>query len=591
MLDAVREVRAAQWSPDDPRLVELDQRIALRCGEAGDLGRARALAERVLATLERTLPADDLGVLRAKQDLGATLQLTRELERAHTLFEEVHDALVERLGHDDPDLVAARVNLGITTFELGDTARGLALLEDAYSSGRRVFTVGDPQTFELRTNLAAMRVGVGDVAGGIALLEAAIEDLPPGTSDEDPRLLVALQNLAAAYMFDGRMEAALELGRRLHVARRDALPPDHPDVLATKVNLAQALRAVGRWEEAAVLFDEARATCESTLPPDHPVRLGAQENLALSLCDRDQLDRAAELQASVIAGRERTLPPDHADVGRAYRNFGRILELLGDTTRLRDAASRLLETVRSSGIGASQRSPRGARATVEKVLFDLELVARWNEAVRATDGEPLDSALFETLETLRVVSTSAVELERGAATDDELRSARDELAQVRRELSDTSGVAPTDAAAVDAWRARLVELALRRGSPAAGLRMARLGLGAPPVELEVLASLPRRGARRGDLLASRDSSPAERDLVGGGGRRTRGFRPRAGRHAPLRRPGGIARIERLWSTRGAPHSGVRSNAGSTWRTPRTARRSGRRCAACSRRRPVPRGSR
>ncbi len=515
---AILELRTRIFPGDHPDLLAAKQNLAATRAALGDLAGARALEEEVLEARARLLPKDHPDLLAAKLDLAVTKGELGDLAGADELFQQVLEARTRLLPPDHPDLLVAKQNLAVTRRLLGDLAGARELAEEVFEARTRLLPPDHSELLLAEQNLAMARKALGDLQGARELEEELLEArkrlLPP----DHPNLLGAKQNLAATRHVLGDLTGARELLEEVLAARTRLLPPDHPDLLVAKLNLAGTRYALGDFAGARGPFEEVVEAWTRLLPPEHPDLLTAKMNLAVTRYNLGDLAGARELEEEVLEARTRLLPGDHPDLLRAKGNLAamryelgnlsgarelgeelveawtRLLPeghpdllaakqglaemryALGDLAGARELASSLLEGVRSRARTLRSEAARSARESARAELQRVSVAFSWNLA-----SEPehfLDSELFETVESLRLVSITSAETAHAFATQPDLAEIAARATEARARLSQLA-VAATDRArpvegsiedAVEDWRKSLLELAEERDRAERALR-------------------------------------------------------------------------------------------------------------------------
>ena len=122
---------------------------------AGRLKDAIPQYERVVADMERLLPAGHRDALAARAILGAAYQQGRRLREAITTYERVVADSERALGPGDIDTLTTRRNLATAYNEAGRTADGVKVLRRALADCERYLGAGHPMTSTVRDNLHA----------------------------------------------------------------------------------------------------------------------------------------------------------------------------------------------------------------------------------------------------------------------------------------------------------------------------------------------------------------------------------------------------------------------------------------------------
>jgi len=120
--------------------------LAVAYRDAGDLGRAIPLFERVLGAQLRVLGQDHPHTLISRDNLALAYQESGDLGRAIPLFEQALTHWGRVLGQDHPNTVMVRDNLAVAYRDAGDLGRAIPLFEQALSDSVRVLGADHPQT-------------------------------------------------------------------------------------------------------------------------------------------------------------------------------------------------------------------------------------------------------------------------------------------------------------------------------------------------------------------------------------------------------------------------------------------------------------
>lgn len=424
--NAVRIFRESTLHSEHPRLQAARGNLALTVYSLGDLGRARALLEQVLAVYQRTLPRDHPNMLKVQENLAIVLGGFGDYEGKRELLERVIKVHEQTLSPDHLDLQTARMNLAIALIDLNDYQEARALLEKALDVYERTLPPNHSEMQKVRLNLAVTLRNLGDLQGARKLDEKVIEIYEQTVSPDHPALQTAKMNLALTLSALGDtigsralLEDVVEVrertlpsdhpnlqqarvnlsatliklkdyhGARTHLeqvleVRERTLPPDHPHLQIVRGNLALIKRNLGDLEGARTLGEKVLEVCERTLPPEHPNRQRALRHLIATLKKLGELKRACLLQEKLLIAREQTLPPDHPEIQNARLDLAIILTDLGDLHNARLLEEMVVEAHERTlppdhpdlqnarcNLAASLSDlgdPHGARSLLEKVL-------------------------------------------------------------------------------------------------------------------------------------------------------------------------------------------------------------------------------
>jgi CHAT domain-containing protein len=457
--EEVLAARARVLLPEDPSLLSTKNNLAVTRMALGDRPGARALFEEVHEARSRLLPADHPELLNAKQNLAGVLCDLGDLQGALALEEEVLAARTRLLPADHSDLQAAKVNLAVTKCRLGDLPGAHALFEEALAVLARSLAADHPELLKVKQNLSVTRFLLGDLAGARELSEEVLAARSGSFPSDHPELLAAQLNHAVMLRNLGDPAAAEELGEQVLAAQARLLPPDHPELLDAMQNLAVAKQALGDVEGARGLFEEVLAA-QSSLPPDHPYLLAAKLNLVTLRYVRGDFSGSAELSEDVLDSWSALLPVGHPQLFAARLNLALTRKALGDLRGAREVLSSLLEGLRARAawlrLEAARASREGARTALEQLCDAISASA-------GTDGsETLDPQVFETLESLRLVSVASSETRHALPRHPRLAQALRESAGARSRINDLVAAGPGSGSSIEAWRMELLRLAEER---------------------------------------------------------------------------------------------------------------------------------
>ena len=485
VFEAVLEARERSLPADHPKLLASRLNLAVLMKQMGDLAGARALEESALEAYERSLPADHPELLRARLNLASSMGQMGDLAEARVLEESVLEAYERSLPADHPKLLIVRQNLAVSMHELGDLAGARALYESVLEASERTLPADHPDLLAARQNLASSMYDMGDVAGARALYESVLEASERSLPADHPALLAARQNLAISMKQMGDLAGARALYESVLEARERTLPADHPDLLRVRQNLANSMRQMGDHAGARALYESVLVARERTLPADHPDLLGARQNLAVSMSKMRDLAGARSLEESVLAAYERTLPADHPDLLLARMNLASSMYQMGDLAGVRALLTRQCEGMKSRVLAALALAPRQARGTVGAEAYRLGGSSFFSEL-----GESETStAVFELMETMRLVASEAARSLASFGADPELAPILAKADELRREQGNLIGGAAQSDMNPEEVAAELTRLSLVRDrlEGEANLVLAGRGVVAQPVEAASLA--------------------------------------------------------------------------------------------------------
>nr|WP_237523645.1 HEXXH motif-containing putative peptide modification protein [Streptomyces sp. SID5466] len=281
-LDALTAVRSTRLGEDDPATIEARLAGVWPLRGLGRLHEAEAVCLDIMASCDRTLPADHALSQSAR---GSRARVLRELGRYAEAERELRAVLRLRLADpatDPAKVLRSRHDLAALLHESGR-------LDEAVDELRRMW---DNRSRHGGVDVTVMSIGV--------TLAAALRD--SGRPDE-------AQGIAAAIV-DGC--------RRL-------LDEDHPLLLAARHEHARTVRDLGQLERAESEFAEIRRLYAARLGPEHHNALAARHELATVLHLSGRHAEAEEHLRAVLDINGRQLGADHPDVNVCRANLALVL--------------------------------------------------------------------------------------------------------------------------------------------------------------------------------------------------------------------------------------------------------------------------
>ncbi|HTJ44089.1 MAG TPA: tetratricopeptide repeat protein, partial [Kofleriaceae bacterium] len=450
---------------------------------ADGLVAARALATEARAVAYRPFQAEALF------ELGRLQEVTGDYAAA---ADSLRDAGIDaEAGRDDRIAARAWIQLvWVIGARLGKADEAQTLAREAEAKLERA-GADDLMLAELDRVRGQLASDAGKAAVALDYAQRVLALRRKASPDDVAAIALAESDVADALAQQGTYDQAIAQYRDALADMERAVGADHPMRISTLTNLATALRAQAHYDEALAVFDRAEAIAIEVYGPDHPT-------LATIYMDRGGVERAqGKLDAAsahydrALAIWTRALGPDHANVGTVhyYRGSvaleqGRIDLAIGEFERARDIWQRALGPDNPSlsaayaGLGDARLAKGDARgalaayergiALIEKALGpthpDLANGLTGAGLARLALGDPRRAvASLERALAIRVADPGdPVDLARTqfglaralvAAGGDRGR-ARD-LAEHARAAFAASPTGQREAAAVEAWRARL----------------------------------------------------------------------------------------------------------------------------------------
>ncbi|MFI0014502.1 aKG-HExxH-type peptide beta-hydroxylase [Streptomyces griseus] len=334
-LDALTAVRSTRLGEDDPATIEARLAGVWPLRGLGRLHEAEAVCLDIVASCDRTLPADHALSQSAR---GSRARVLRELGRYAEAERELRAVLRLRLtdpATDPAKVLRSRHDLAALLHESGR-------LDEAVDELRRMW---DVRSRPGGLDVTVMSIGV--------TLAAALRD--SGRPNE-------AQSVAAAVVKDCRR----------------VMDEDHPLLLSARHEHARTVRDLGQLERAENEFAEVRGLYTARLGPEHYNTLAARHELATVLHLSGRHTEAEEHLRAVLDINGQRLGADHPDVNVCRANLALVLREgaeaePGTTEGLVDLSGLSLGEALSLDISSRQArdtvtrfgSPRQSRSAVE----------------------------------------------------------------------------------------------------------------------------------------------------------------------------------------------------------------------------------
>lgn len=248
--------------------------------EAGDYGRADALARDGSVELERALGPDSRELAVLLNELGILGKYLGRFDDSEGYYRRAL-AIHERHGEVDSANVAAILhNLGGLAHERGDH-------ETAYGYARRGLDVraalAQPDPLALaqdRAAFAAILIDLVRYDEADALLADALAAYESWYGPRHYEVGVTLHNLGCLRYRRGQLDAAAETLRRAYEVKRAVLGRRHPDLAITLYAQARCARVLDDRRRAVTLLRKACALLEPVVSPDQPTLVACRQQLA-----------------------------------------------------------------------------------------------------------------------------------------------------------------------------------------------------------------------------------------------------------------------------------------------------------------------
>jgi tetratricopeptide (TPR) repeat protein len=237
--------------------MKVGNQLSLLYKRYGDLAKAEALSRRVLADMERLVPADHPVLFTTLNNHAALLQAQEKFEEAEELFRRAFEGKRSVLGETHLETVQAQSNWATVLLSLERFSEAEKVFREVLEIAQSAYGTDSHVTITCMNNLA---MGVKDSGGSkdevLCLLRAAQEASARVQGESHPATLESLNNLGTALLELCDLPAdAEEIHRKCLGLRERVLGESHPDTLESLSNLIAALQrgGVDQQTEAAIL--------------------------------------------------------------------------------------------------------------------------------------------------------------------------------------------------------------------------------------------------------------------------------------------------------------------------------------------------
>lgn len=302
---------------------------------------------RALAIREKALGPNDTRVADVLNNLALAYLKAADYARAEPVLQRVLAINEKALGPDDPSIAGDYNNLGGLYLETGDYVRAEAMFERALAIHEKALGRNHSALAEYLGNLAELYREKGDYARAVPLAQRALEIREKAFGPDHPAVADSLNNLGLLCKSNGDDKCALSLLQRTLAIREKFLGAEHPQTAATLHNLGLFHLDRGEYAAAAPFFERAMAIKGKALGPEHPLLATTLTALAEVHFQGKDHARAEPLLQRALTIQEKTLGSNHPEVANTYGQMvshflarGRVFEALGAARRATDIQDR-----------------------------------------------------------------------------------------------------------------------------------------------------------------------------------------------------------------------------------------------------------
>lgn len=290
---------------------------------------AAALAEQILSTRQRWLPADHVDTARALFNLGNTLLAREQPDQAQARFLEASQMFLRIYGGAHPNLAAALSRLATTLIQSGDLETGLRFHQSALKMRRELDPGDNPDV--------ALSLGdVGDAlssqrkpADALPFYQEQVEMLRRLRPGDDALVATRIDRLGDCLFALFRAADALPLYEEALAMRRRLFVGDHTELATSLHNMGVCLHALYRYDDALQFHEEAAAMRRRLAGGDHADVARSLDNAGYCLSQLGRWDESLARHEEALAMQRRLHPGDHPDVVASLNSTSMWLSLRG----------------------------------------------------------------------------------------------------------------------------------------------------------------------------------------------------------------------------------------------------------------------
>jgi len=261
---------------ENPRRLASQHALAEAYLANGEVSKAVALLEHVVAIRSKILAEDQQDWLASQHSLAGAYQANGEVPKAVELLEHVVGIRSRTLAEDHPDRLTSQHALAGAYRANGEIPKAVALLEHVVAIRSRTLAEDHPDRLASQHTLARAYQANSGVLKAVELLEHVVGIRSRTLAEDHPDRLASQHALAGAYQANGEVSKAVALLEHVVAIRSRTLAGDHPDQLTSQRALARAYQANSERLKAVALLEDAMAIRTRTLAEDHPYWLKSE---------------------------------------------------------------------------------------------------------------------------------------------------------------------------------------------------------------------------------------------------------------------------------------------------------------------------
>jgi tetratricopeptide (TPR) repeat protein len=367
LLDRVIQLREAAPTADPPALAGSYDNLATVSLDKGDYARAEQLylrAQEIWGGAQKQA-RPEYGV--SLVNLGSLYCTMGRYKEAEDIFCKALDQIALTEGEDRPAFASGLNNLATVYKAMGDYGSAEAHYRRAMEILRKTYGENHPSYAATLFNLASVCVATGRLDEAARLLAQTLDIERRSLGESHPNYANTLDSLGAILKKQGKLEDAASLFRQAADIRRSKLGEDHPDYAISLNNLADIAVAEGRPEEAIINYRRALDLVKARVGDKHPDVAVLLRNLAAIERDQGKLDDAQRDFTAALAIDEAAFGSEDPKLILDLQGLASTLQKLGKTSEAKEWARRV------SSILAAALGPD--HPLTQKALADVEAIA------------------------------------------------------------------------------------------------------------------------------------------------------------------------------------------------------------------------
>jgi tetratricopeptide (TPR) repeat protein len=329
------QVTEKVFGPEDTRVAEALNQLALSLADLGNLTEARTLLERVLAINENVLGPKHIRTATSLNNLAHVRRMQKDFDGVRSLLTRSLAITQEVCGPEHPDTASAFSNLASLHLEYGHVGSAQKLAQHALEIREKIFKDDHPDIAFSLNNLGATYEATKDYERAIPLCARAA-DIFERTLGAHPHTAETFHNLAGLYEVLGSFAQAQTCLERSFAIRANILGLEHTLTASVFEDLARVTWKQRKYSSACQLHEEVLAACDITLGSEHIGKAFYLDHFARMLRGLDNLSGARICHERSLAIRQLHLGLSHPETADAFNALG---QLLVDTQDFRAAQS------------------------------------------------------------------------------------------------------------------------------------------------------------------------------------------------------------------------------------------------------------